>query len=29
MISTLYDYIAGWPDSARERAEAIIEAYEA
>jgi hypothetical protein len=29
MISTLYDYIAGWPDSARERAEAIIKAYEA
>jgi phage recombination protein Bet len=29
MISTLYDYIAGWPDSARKRAEAIIEAYEA
>ena len=29
MISTLYDYIASWPASARERAEAIIEAYEA
>jgi phage recombination protein Bet len=29
MIATLYDYIGNWPDSARERAESIIEKYEA
>jgi len=29
MISTLYDYIAAWPEAARSRAEAVIEEYEA
>ena len=29
MISTLYDYIDSWPDSARERAVSIIESHEA
>jgi phage recombination protein Bet len=29
MIATLYDYISSWPESAKERAESIIETYEA
>jgi hypothetical protein len=29
MIASLYDYIDGWPEPARKRAEAIISEYEA
>ena len=29
MIASVYDYISGWPDEAKERAESIIEKYEA
>jgi phage recombination protein Bet len=28
MITTLYDYIAGWPEEAQARAESVIEQYE-